>query len=72
MQKEEKEQEPVGFPDVQRLLVHVVVPQRLLIQEVKEILDSRRNDGAGGQDAAEEVIHKLLQGSLEEEGREKE
>lgn len=54
---------------MQRLLVHVVVSQRLLIQEVKEILDSRRNDGAGGQDAAEEVIHKLLQGPLEEEGR---
>lgn len=37
---------PVSLPDVQRLLVHVVVSQRLFVQEVKEVFDGRRDDGA--------------------------
>lgn len=37
---------PVSLPDVQRLLVHVVVSQRLLVQEVEEVLDGRRDDRA--------------------------
>lgn len=65
-EEEEEEEEPVGFPDVQRLLVHVVVSQRLLVQEVEEVLDGWRDDGAGAQHAAEEVVHKLLQGALKE------
>ena len=55
---------PVSLPDVQRLLVHVVVSQRLFVQEVKEVFDGRRNDGARTQHAAEEIVHKLLQGAL--------
>lgn len=48
------------------LLVHIVVFQCLLIQEVKEIFDSRWNNCPRAQHAAEEVIHKLLQRSLKE------
>lgn len=46
------------------LLVHIVVFQCLLIQKVKEILDSWWHDRPRAQHAAEEVIHKLLQCSL--------
>lgn len=46
------------------LLIHIVVFQRLLIQEVKEIFDCRWHHCPGAQHAAEEVIHKLLQRSL--------
>lgn len=46
------------------LLIHVVVFQCLLIQEVKEIFDSWRHQCTRAQHAAEEVIHKLLQRSL--------
>lgn len=46
------------------LLIHVVVLQRLLIQEVKEIFDSWWHHCPRAQHAAEEVIHKLLQCSL--------
>lgn len=45
-------------------LIHVVVFQRLFIQEVKEIFDSWWHHSPGAQHAAEEVIHKLLQCSL--------
>lgn len=55
---------PVSLPDVQRLLVHVVVSQRLFVQEVKEVFDGRRDDGARTQHAAEEVVHELLQSAL--------
>lgn len=55
---------PVSLPDVQRLLVHVVVSQRLLVQEVKEVFDGRGDDGARAQNAAEEIVHKLLQSAL--------
>ena len=54
---------------MQRLLVHVVVLLRLLVQEVKEVFDCRRNDGVGTQHAAEEVVHELLQRALEESTR---
>lgn len=55
---------PVGLPDVQRLLVHVVVSLRLFVQKVKEVFDGRRDGRAGAQNAAEEIVHKLLQGAL--------
>ena len=55
---------PVGLPDVDGLFVHVVVLQRLLIQEVKEVLDGWRHHGPGAQNAPEEIVHKLLQRSL--------
>lgn len=51
---------------MQRLLVHVVVLQRLLVQEVKEVFDGRRNDGVGTQHAAEEIVYELLQRALQE------
>lgn len=57
---------PVCLPDVQRLLVHVVVLQRLLVQEVKEVFDGRRNDGVRTQHAAEEIVYELLQRALQE------
>lgn len=46
------------------LIIYVVVFQRLLIQEVKEIFDSWWHHCPRAQHAAEEVIHKLLQCSL--------
>lgn len=46
------------------LLIHIVVFQRLLVQEVKEIFDSWWHHSPRAQHAAEEVIHKLLQRSL--------
>ena len=55
----------VCLPDVDGLLVHVVMFERLLVQEVKEVLDGGRHHRPGTQHAAEEVIHKLLQCSLE-------
>ena len=56
---------PVGLPDVDRLLVHIVVFQRLLVQEVKEVLDGGRHHCPGAQNTPEEVVHKLLESSLE-------
>ena len=55
---------PISLPDMDGLLIHIVVFQRLLIQEVKEIFDSRWHHCPRAQHAAEEVIHKLLQCSL--------
>ena len=55
---------PISLPDMDGLLIHIVVFQRLLIQEVKEIFDSRWHYCPRAQHAAEEVIHKLLQCSL--------
>lgn len=57
---------PVCLPNVQRLLVHVVVLQRLLVQEVKEVFDGRGNDGVRTQHAAEEIVYELLQRALQE------
>lgn len=45
------------------LLIHIVF-QRLLIQEVKEIFDSRWHHCHRAKHTSEEVIHKLLQCSL--------
>lgn len=59
-----KLQLPISLPDMNGLLIHVVVFQCLLIQEVKEIFDSWRHQRTRAQHAAEEVIHKLLQRSL--------
>lgn len=55
---------PVGLPDVQRLLVYIVVSLRLLVQEIEEVFDGRRDDGTRTQHAAEEIVHKLLQSAL--------
>jgi len=57
---------PVSLPDMDSLLVHIVVFQRLLIQEVKEIFDSRWHHCPRAQHTAEEVIYKLLQCSLKD------
>ncbi|TNN76010.1 hypothetical protein EYF80_013773 [Liparis tanakae] len=48
------------------LLIHIVVFQRLLIQEVKEIFDSRWHHCPRAQHTAEEVIYELLQRSLKD------
>lgn len=45
------------------LIIHTVL-QGLFIQEVKEVLDSWRHDSPSAEDAAKEVIDKLLQRSL--------
>lgn len=55
---------PISLPDMDGLFIHIVVFQCLLIQEVKEIFDSRWHHCPRAQHAAEEVIHKLLQRSL--------
>lgn len=57
---------PVGLPDMDGLIVHVVVLERLLVQEVKKVFDRRRHHRPGAQHTAEEIVHKLLQRSLEE------
>ena len=52
---------PVGLPDVNGLGVGDVVLQGLLVQHVKEVLDSQRNGTAGAEDGCEQVVHKLLE-----------
>lgn len=54
---------PISLPDMDGLLIHIMF-QRLLIQEVKEIFDSRWHHCPRAQHTSEEVIHKLLQRSL--------
>ena len=56
---------PVGLPDMDGLLLNVVVFQSLLIQEVKEVFNCRRNHRSRTQHTAEEIIHKLLQSTLQ-------
>lgn len=46
------------------LLIHIVVFQRLFVQEIEEIFDSWWHHCPRAQHAAEEVIDKLLQCSL--------
>lgn len=41
-----------------------VVLQRLLIQEVEEILDGQWDGPTGAEDSGEQVVHELLQRSL--------
>lgn len=55
---------PVGLPDVDGLWVGDVVLQRLLVQQVEEVLDGQRDGPAGAEDGGEQVVHKLLQRSL--------
>lgn len=38
---------------------------RLVVQQVKEVLDSQRDRTAGAEDHRKQVIHKLLQRALE-------
>lgn len=59
---------PVGLPDVDGVLVRDAVLLRLLIQQVKEVLDSERHGAAGAEDHLEQVVHKLLQGALQGTG----
>lgn len=44
---------PVGLPDVDGLGVGDVVLQRLLVQEVEEVLDCQRDGPAGTEDGSE-------------------
>lgn len=55
---------PVGLPYVDGFFVYVVMFVCLLIQEVKEVLDSWRDCGTRTQNAAEEIVDKLLQRAL--------
>lgn len=56
---------PVGLPDVDGVGVRDVVQQGLLVQQIKVVLKSQGNRPAGAVDHREQVIHKLLEGSLE-------
>lgn len=55
---------PVSLPYVDGFLIYVVMLVCLLVQEVEEVLDSWRNRGPRTQDAAEEIVDKLLQRAL--------
>ena len=55
---------PVGFPDMDGVLVRDAVLLGLLIQQVEKVLDSKWHRAAGAENHLEQVIHKLLQGSL--------
>lgn len=55
---------PVGLPDVDGLGVGDIVLQRLLIQEVEEVLDGQRDGPTGAEDGGEQVVHELLERSL--------
>lgn len=55
---------PVSLPDVDGLGVVDVVLQRLLVQQVEEVLDGQRDGPAGAEDGSEQVVHELLQRSL--------
>ena len=55
---------PVGLPDVDGLWVCDAVVGRLVVQQVKEVLDGERDRPAGAQDHGEQVVHKLLKRSL--------
>lgn len=56
---------PVGLPDVYSLRVRDAMLSRLLIQQVKKVFNGQRDWTAGAEDHGEQVIHKLLQRSLE-------
>lgn len=56
---------PVGLPYVYRLWVGDAVLSRLVVQQVKEVLHSQRDRTTGAEDDREQVIHKLLQRTLE-------
>lgn len=56
---------PVGLPNVYRLWVGDAVLSRLVVQQVEEVFDSKRDRTTGAEDDREQVIHKLLQRPLE-------
>lgn len=56
---------PVGLPDVDGLRVRDAMLSRLLVQQIEEVLHGQRDRTAGAEDDGEQVIHKLLQRSLE-------
>lgn len=56
---------PVGLPDVDGLRVRDAMLSRLLVQQVEEVFHGQRDRTAGAEDDGEQVIHKLLQRSLE-------
>lgn len=55
---------PVGFPYVDYLRVCNTVLQRLLIQQVKKVLNSQRYGSTGAEDCSKQIVHKLLQSPL--------
>lgn len=55
---------PVGLPDVDGVLVGDAMLLGLLVQQVKEVLNSERHRAAGAENHLEQVVHKLLQGAL--------
>lgn len=55
---------PVCLPDMDGLRVCDPIVHRLLIQQVKEVLDCQRDRAVGTEDHLEQVIHKLLQSAL--------
>lgn len=59
---------PVGLPDVDGFGVSDGVVLRLVVQQVKEVLDGQRNGTTGRQDHSEQIVYKLLQSSLWREG----
>lgn len=60
---------PVGLPDVDGLGVGDAVLQRLVVQQVEEVLDGQRDGPAGAEDGGEQVVHELLQRSLRQSER---
>lgn len=56
---------PVGLPDVYGLRIRDAMLSRLLVQQVKKVFHGERDWTAGAEDHGEQVIHKLLQCSLE-------
>lgn len=56
---------PVGLPDVDGLRVRDAMLSRLLVQQIEEVLHGQWDRTAGAEDDGEQVIHKLLQRSLE-------
>lgn len=58
------EASPIGFPDMDGILISDVMLLCLLIQEIKEVLDCGWHRMPRRQHALEEVVHKLLQCAL--------
>lgn len=58
------EASPVGFPDMDGILISDVMLLCLLVQEIEEVLDGGWHRMPRRQHALEEVVHKLLQCAL--------
>ena len=58
---------PVGLPDVDGLGVGYAVVACLVVQQVEKVLDRQGYGPTGAQDHCEQVVHKLLESSLERE-----